>query len=428
MPQDAHLNRTLPLDTAHPNRTLPLPGRGPLPPPTGLDTTEEKRVLRRSVAVLPRGERRPGLALSGEERPRYEEVKRLGEGSFGEVSLVHDNDIARKVAMKRLKAGGEAGEPLLRFIDEIQVVGQLEHPSIPPVHDVGLDENGYFFVMKYVEGETLDAIIEHLIRGDAAYLQRFSFKARAELFLRILQAIQFVHEKGILHRDLKPENLMVGPYGEVMIMDWGLAKRLSDPVEQAPAEATAPPPQEALQGSLGGERLTSTRMGSIVGSPAYMSPEQARGRLDLIDVRSDLYSLAAVFYELMTLDHYLTPKQTQQQMLVGVITEEPLSAIAMHHRYGIPPEFTFFLRKGLEKDPALRFQTAREMADRLRAILDGHIPVQCPCTGLKAAGNRWFEFIDAHPVGAVVAAVLTSGCAAYGAYGIVRQVIALAAR
>jgi serine/threonine-protein kinase len=343
------------------------------------------------------------------------------------VSLVHDNDIARRVAMKRLKAGGESGEPLLRFIDEIQVVGQLEHPSIPPVHDVGLDEDGYFFVMKYVEGETLDAIIEHLIRGDAAYHQRFSYKARAELFLRILQAIQFAHEKGILHRDLKPENIMVGPYGEVMIMDWGLAKRLSDPVDQAPAEAPAPP-GEALQGSLGGERLTSTRMGSIVGSPAYMSPELARGRLDLIDVRSDLYALAAVFYELMTLDHYLTPKQTQQQMLVGVMTEEPLSAIAMHHRYGIPPEFTFYLRKGLEKDPALRYQTAREMADRLRAILDGYVPVQCPCTGLKAAGNGWFRFIDAHPVGAIVAAVLTSGCAAYGAYGIVRQVIALAMR
>ncbi|MCS6898316.1 MAG: serine/threonine-protein kinase [Myxococcales bacterium] len=427
MPQDPQLNRTLPLDTAIPSRTLPLPGRGPLASGAEQGTREERRAFQRSLAVLPRRGKGLEPSLSGGERPRYELVKRLGEGSFGEVSLVHDNDIARKVAMKRLKAGTEVGEPLLRFIDEIQVVGQLEHPSIPPIHDVGLDENGYFFIMKYVEGETLDAIIEHLLRGDPTYHQRFSYKARAELFLRILQAIQFAHEKGILHRDLKPENIMVGPYGEVMIMDWGLAKRLSDPVGQVPAEASASP-EGSLQGSLGGERLTSTRVGTIVGSPAYMSPEQARGRLDLIDVRSDLYSLAAVFYELMTLDHYLTPKQTQQQMLVGVVSEEPLSPIAMHHRYGIPPEFTFFLRKGLEKDPALRFQTAREMADRLRAILDGDIPVQCPCTGLKAAGNRWFRFIDAHPVGAVVAAILASGCAAYGAYGVVRQLIALAMR
>lgn len=400
------------------------------------EASPERGGLRRSVAVLPRGEAR-GPALSGPGRPRYEEVKRLGEGSFGEVSLAQDNDIARLVAVKRLKVGRDAGEPLLRFIDEIQVVGQLEHPSIPPIHDVGLDENGYFFVMKYVQGETLDAIIERLQARDPLYQRRFSYKARAELFLRILQTIQFAHEKGILHRDLKPENVMVGPYGEVMVMDWGLAKRLSDPAEaplevDASAGALATPGEasdslagELLGGSLGGKRLTATRMGSVIGSPAYMSPEQAKGRLDLIDARSDLYGLAAVFYELMTLDHYLTPKQTQQAMLAGILTEEPLAATEMHHRHGIPPEYTFFLRKGLEKDPAARFQTAQEMASQLRSILDGDIPVQCPCTGLKAAGNRWFSFIDAHPVGALAAVLVTSSCALYGAYSLVRQALAL---
>ncbi|MCU0656464.1 MAG: serine/threonine protein kinase [Polyangiaceae bacterium] len=368
-------------------------------------------VARRSQAVLPRGGQGPDGLPSHEGKLRYEELKPLGQGSFGEIKLAHDNDIDRLVAIKRLKSGLEAGEPLARFMDEIQVVGQLEHPSIPPIHDVGLDERGYFFVMKYIQGDTLEHIIERLKAEDPLYAQRFSYKARAELFLRVLQAIQFAHEKGILHRDLKPENLMVGPYGEVMVMDWGLAKRIGS--AEVPGGA----------GVLGDDQRNSTRMGTVVGTPAYMSPEQARGRLDQMDARSDLYSLAAVFYELLTLDHYLTPKLTQEQMLAGVIVEEPLSATQMHHRYGIPPEFTFFLRKGLNKVPEARFQSASEMAAQLRAILDGDVPVQCPCTGLKAAGNRWFDFIDAHPIGAIVATLVLSMSAAYGAASFVGDMI-----
>jgi eukaryotic-like serine/threonine-protein kinase len=389
--------------------------------------------MNRASAVLPVGavSEVSAPSLPSRDRARYEPVRKLGEGSFGEVSLVRDNDIARLVALKRLKAEWHQGETLGRFVDEIQAVGQLEHPGIVPIHDVGLDEHGYFFVMKYVEGQSLDQIIEKLKAGDPETEARFSYEARADLFLQVLQAVRFAHERGIIHRDLKPENIMVGPYGEVMVMDWGLSKRVvivpsANPAEAAPDAATAAViADQAIKSSLGGERQTSTRVGSIIGSPAYMSPEQARGRTDLVDVRSDLYSLAAVFYELLTLDHYLPPKPTAQMLLVAVMVEQPLAATAIHHRYGVPPEFTFYLRKGLEKDPTKRFQSASEMASALRAILDGDIPVQCPCTGLKAAGNRWFDFIDAHPVGAISAAVLTSACALYGVYGLVRQAVAL---
>jgi serine/threonine protein kinase len=434
------------IEVASPRRHSPQSSTIDAPAPVGPEQAQasvaaalERLNGSRSSAVLPRPEdilasSGPDATLPSALSDRYEVVRTLGEGSFGTVDLVRDNDIARVVARKRLKPEWHQGETLARFVDEIKVVGQLEHPGIVPIHDVGLDDRGYFFVMKYVEGDTLEQLIDKLKAGDPLALARYPYEARAMLFLQVLEAVRFAHERSILHRDLKPENIIVGPYGEVIVMDWGLARQLRRAAPEAPAaeggqgDKTVVDEAQAaafLQGSAGNERLVSTRMGTVVGTPAYMSPEQARGRHDLVDMRSDLYSLAAVFYELMTLDHYLTPKSTPQHMLVGVMTEEPLAATAIHHRYAVPPEFTFFLRRGLEKDPAARFQSAAEMATALREILAGNIPVQCPCTGLKAAGNRWFDFIDDHPIGAITAAMLTSVCALYGAYGIGNLLIGL---
>ncbi|RYE91624.1 MAG: serine/threonine protein kinase [Myxococcales bacterium] len=432
------------------------------PPPEPSATREAEPP--RGAAVLPRAAAASPRATPGKGAfarkiasvppaagppERYEAMKTIGTGVFGTVDLVRDNDIARVVARKRLKPEWRQGETLLRFVDEIKVIGQLEHPGIVPIHDVGIDDQGYFFVMKYVEGDTLAQLISRLKAGDPEVVARHSHEARTAIFLQVLDAIGFAHEKGIVHRDLKPENIIVGRHGEVMIMDWGLARRL-DPGRPPPrpaAEDPAPastlglpatersplvrdsvlPAPVVLVDAHGDPRLTATRDGEVIGTPAYMSPEQARGRHDQIDARSDLYSLAAVFYELLALDHYLTPKATSQHMLVGVISEEPLAATAIHHRHGVPPEYTFFLRRGLSKDPAGRFQSAAEMARALREIRDGHIAVQCPCTGLKAAGNRWFDFIDAHPVGALTTAVLTGGCTLYGAYALAQRLLALLA-
>jgi serine/threonine-protein kinase len=367
-------------------------------------------------------EGRPGAAgvQLVTDRSRYEPIRKLGEGSFGQVLLVQDNDIARPVAMKRLKSEWHQGETLARFVDEIQAIGQLEHPGIVPIHDVGLDERGYYFIMKYVEGETLEQIVEELRTGDAAYCARFTYEVRVGIFQQLLRAIQFAHARGVVHRDIKPANVMVGPYGEVMIMDWGLAKRQEPPTPRAPSRFVSlvasdeRGPASIDQPPLSTSRLTQTQSGAVVGSPAYMSPEQARGDHAAVDARSEVYSLSALFYELLTLDHYLTPKQSMQELIDAVSREEPLTAIGMHHRYGIPPEYTFFIRRGLSKDPAQRFQSVAEMAGALQDITNGDIPVQCPCTGLKAVGNRWFDFIDAHPIAAVATAVLTTGAALFG--------------
>jgi serine/threonine protein kinase len=164
------------------------------------------------------------VELSLESRSRYEPTKLLGAGGMGEVVLVSDHDIDRKVAVKRLLP--ELTDPALlaRFVDEIRTVGRLEHPNIVPIHDVGVDELGrYFFVMKYVEGETLESIIEKLRAGNPEYLARYSTEVRIEIFLGLLHALQYAHAQGVVHRDIKPANVMVGRFGEVVLMDWVIA-------------------------------------------------------------------------------------------------------------------------------------------------------------------------------------------------------------
>src|SRR5262249_60463772 len=160
-----------------------------------------------------------------------------------EVVLVNDRDIERQVALKRLLPELQDPALLARFVDEIRIVGRLEHPNIVPIHDVGVDELGrYYFVMKYVEGETLESIIEKLAAGDPAYVRTYSYERRIEIFLGLLHALEYAHSHGVVHRDVKPANVMVGRYGEVVLMDWGIAKPLAskrDPAAAASGVLTA---------------------------------------------------------------------------------------------------------------------------------------------------------------------------------------------
>ena len=173
------------------------------------------------TTVLPRVEGEGGqVHLHAESKLRYEPLKLLGAGGMGEVVLVEDQDIARRVAVKRLLPELTHPSVLARFVDEIRTVGRLEHPNIVPIHDVGIDDLGrYFFVMKYVEGDTLESVIEKLAARDPVTLARYSFEQRIELFLGVLHALEYAHEHGVVHRDIKPANVMIGRYGEVVLMD-----------------------------------------------------------------------------------------------------------------------------------------------------------------------------------------------------------------
>jgi serine/threonine-protein kinase len=363
------------------------------------------------------------LRLVQEAKVRYEPLKLLGAGGMGEVMLVHDQDIARKVAVKRLFP--EMGDPavLARFVDEIRTVGRLEHPNIVPIHDVGVDEQGrYFFVMKYVEGETLADIIAKLAAGDPSYHARYSFEMRAEIFIDILHALAYAHAHGVVHRDIKPANVMVGPFGEVMLMDWGIARPLASPRDMAAAAVNATLSEAAES------RMYATRVGTLVGTPAYMAPEQARGENDKIDARSDLYSACALFVELLSLRHYLPAKTSVGDLLSAVIEEEvtfhKLRAIKSPHQPKVPAELLHFCDRGLAKDPAKRHASAACMIEVLQRTLEGRLDVLCHVTLMKRALREATRFVDRWPRLSLLAFAGVLAALVFSSVELVRRAIA----
>ncbi|MBI5479533.1 MAG: serine/threonine protein kinase [Deltaproteobacteria bacterium] len=348
----------------------------------------------------------PRVALVGakptlvrNDRLRYEHEERLGQGGVGEVLKTRDNDIGRVVAVKRLRPEVRDTGALIRFVDEIRTVGQLEHPNIVPIHDVGVDEHGeHFFVMKYVGGETVESIIKKLAAGDVEYHRRYPFERRVDIFTQICEAIRYAHARGIIHRDLKPANVMVGPYGEVVVMDWGLAKRVhtadaADALARAPGDGIADGPPEPPAD------LNLTAAGSLLGTPAYMSPEQARGQP--ADERSDVYSLCALFYEFLALKYYLGEKKTWTEVLAAVISEEPPTASfgsAHPHQPIVPMDLSWFLKAGLAKDPAHRYQSVPAMLNRLARRREGLVPIQCHVTFVKRVNAELTHLAERHPI------------------------------
>jgi serine/threonine-protein kinase len=342
------------------------------------------------------------VRLVPREMPRYSEIKKLGEGGMGEVALAMDEDIGRKIALKRLHSQALSAANVARFVDEVHIVGQLEHPNIVPIHDVGIDEQGrYFFVMKYVEGETLEHVIDQLRQGNPAYRAKYTIEKRVELFMGVLRALSYAHANGIVHRDLKPANVMVGPYGEVMLMDWGIAKPMRRQGELSGHTNVDDPEADKRTESVKLSRRFSTRHGSLIGTPAYMSPEQALGLNDQIDERSDMYSAIVMLHELLTLRHYLHDKQTVSAMLTAISSETiPVHTRRWYHDapLGPPPsEYLYLFEKGFSKKPEERFQSAGELIDALQAILEGRCDVRCPLTMTKRLSSEVSHFVDRKP-------------------------------
>jgi serine/threonine protein kinase len=212
---------------------------------------------------------------------RYMLQEFLARGGMGAVYAAQDTTLNRRVAIKVLDSSDRHGALEERLMREARVLAQLEHPGIVPVHDAGtLADGRIFYVMKFVEGSRVDQFLSGVS----------SLPERLRLFLRICETVSFAHSRGILHRDLKPSNVMVGAFGEVLVMDWGLAKILrpdSNARSEETASSAAPPLGEGSETQV----TSATHDGMILGTPGFMSPEQAQGKSSSLDARSDIFSL-----------------------------------------------------------------------------------------------------------------------------------------
>jgi serine/threonine-protein kinase len=314
----------------------------------------------------------------------------LGEGAMGEVLLARDEGLNRVVALKRLHGDHSSNRALMRrFYTEAQVTAQLDHPSIVPIHGLYTDETGGLsYAMKLVRGHTLEDYLEEAEKQErAGRVDRdHNLQARLERFLHVCDALWYAHEKGVLHRDLKPENIMVGAFGEVVVMDWGIAKLL------AGSEV------EIINDELNQSRKANqTKVGRIMGTPRYMSPEQAAGKNDTIDARSDQYAMGLILQELVSFTPACPMNITLEQALARAMkgSRQPMKARA---GAACPRELVAIVDKACQVDPNRRYASIADLAEDVRRYLRDEAVVARPDTMMQRMGR----FVGRHRTGVLL--------------------------
>jgi serine/threonine-protein kinase len=329
--------------------------------PLHSDRSDRNRTMRQAhESGLPGDRLLPVTAGDEADGERYQTRLLLGQGGMGDVTLAHDRLIGRDVALKRLrKDRPDTDWVRRRFAREARVQGQLEHPSIVPVYDLGKDENGApYFTMKRMHGVSLASVLQSRSSSESTGVS-FSRRRMLSAFSQICLAVQYAHERGVVHRDIKPENIMLGHYGEVVLLDWGIAKVFSNGTERED-----PTPTNPLDGN---ER---TREGEILGTLGYMSPEQACGAQALVDGRADVYSLGAILFEILTLKplHESHPAPMMlRRIRAGIDARPSVRAPGAN----VPPELETICVRATQRDPAARYASARELHDAIESFLDG---------------------------------------------------------
>jgi len=358
---------------------------GPGPPLTRRKAGEEPATIPNAPGAQARPPPAPPAAETGDklEDPegelghdeafelRYEMRAKLGEGGMGEVHLCKDRRIGREVALKVIRSEHGARVDLRkRFLREVRVQGQLEHPSVVPVYDLGRDpDRKSYFTMKRVRGQTLEQILSALRRVEPeAARQHTRFKLLTAFGTACL-AVHFAHTRGVLHRDLKPGNVMLGDFGEVYVLDWGLAQVTGvSEAREAHADASSASLREPAERAEGAARLTAT--GVLMGTPGFMAPEQIRNELGSMGPGVDIYALGAILFELLSLEP-LHGKGTPNELMTSTLKGVDVEAAIRRAERDVPPELVTIVARATARDPRDRFATAREMHEELERFMNG---------------------------------------------------------
>ncbi len=344
---------------------------------------------------------RAKLALKGGESTgrRYKMRDEVARGGMGAIYKVWDKDLRRTMAMKVvLPTGKQDGRPIVservlaRFLEEAQITGQLDHPGIVPVHELGLDSEGnVYFTMRFVRGRDLKTIIDLALEDK----EDWSVVRVLGVIQRVCEAVAFAHSKGVVHRDLKPANIMVGRFGETYVMDWGLARVLGREEQESkpdlPDSTVSLVQTDRHDASESDGSNQATMLGDVVGTPSYMSPEQARGQLDRLGPRSDVYSVGSILYHLFSGQAPFVPpgaRVAPHQVLAQLMDGPPKKLLEIHPK--LASELVAICEKSMAREPEDRYQTMMALADDLRAYLEGEV-VSAYESGAWAEFRKWTQ-------------------------------------
>ena len=404
-------------------------------PTSGRTITEylSQKGLQRGIELESGAEYSAAAMLSVEGGRKYKVGRVLAKGGMGVVHQARDLNCRRTVAMKVLQKDEQhSTEDLLRFIEEAQVTSQLEHPNIVHVHELNLDAEGnVFYTMKYVRGVTLTEVLDEIRHGNAMVIEQYPLGRLLTVFQKACDAVAFAHSKGVVHRDLKPDNIMIGDFGEVVVMDWGLAKVVKGTAAPArvPEDAAASelvdknarPKKTPGSGidSIRTDKVGSglrTMSGRVMGTPGFMAPEQARAGGAPIDMRTDIYSLGAILYSILTLRSSVRGKDLKE-VLRKIISGDILTPIqcqdvpvtkgrgkgkrvVLAHLPGgrVPPALSEISMKAMSRSPDERYQQVRDLQREVEAYQDGliwNLVVDEDFSDPAAVGARW-EVVGGH--------------------------------
>jgi serine/threonine protein kinase len=298
--------------------------------------------------------------LIAERSQRYTLTRIHSTGGMGRVWVAHDADMGRDIALKELSPEkAESTELCRRFLKEARITGQLEHPGIVPVYDVARrpENKQPFYTMRFVKGRTLTvAAHEYHQRRVSGNADSLAFLTLMNAFVTVCNTIAYAHSRGVIHRDLKGQNVILGDFGEVVVLDWGLAKLVDRPEEQADQHSILPGRSTSAARDI-------TLQGEAIGTPAYMAPEQAAGRLDLVDRRSDVYGLGAILYEILT-GHAPFCGSDVHEILRRVEEEEPVRPRQTWSE--VPPPLESACLRALAKRAPERHASATELAQEVQ--------------------------------------------------------------